>query len=152
MIYISNADDFGAIMRILVNDNDLKNLMNIPVGEQTNFGLLVQKYFLQTYISEEFTDDGVCRLLIRSAPQTDTNNPYIKFNGLIIEIYVPKSKDLVSGFQTRINQISDRLQIIFNHIYVNDNKLIFKRGHELPSATRYFKRYFTLYEYKKIYK
>jgi hypothetical protein len=149
---LGNAADFGAIMRILVNDNDLKNLMNIPISDQTNYGLLIQKYFLQTYISEEFTDDGVCRLLIRSSPQSDTNNPYVKFNGLIIEIYVPKSKDLVEGFQTRINQISDRLQSIFNHVYINDNKLIFNKGHDLPSATRYFKRHFTSYEYKKIYK
>jgi hypothetical protein len=152
VINIGNAKDYGDVIKILVNDTTLKELMIIPTLEQTNYGLLVNKYFLQTYISEKFTEDGVCRLLVRSAMQSETNNEYIKWNGVLIEIYVPKSKDLMSGFETRINQISDRLQYLFNRQYINYNKLCFESCFELASISIYYKRYVCRFNYKKIYR
>ncbi len=149
---MSIAADFGAIIKILVNDSDLKELMDIPVASRTDYKVLIEKYFLQTMVSDEFTNDGICRLLVRNAPQRETNNDYVKWDGLIIEVYVPKSKDLTTGFQTRINQISDRLITLFNRNYINDNKLYFVNSFELTSRSNNFKRYVCTYEYKKIYK
>lgn len=149
---MSNAKDFGDIVKILVNDTTLKNLMCIPSSELTNYGLLVNKYFLQTYISEKFTDDGICRMLVRNAMQFETNNQFVKWNGVLIEIYVPKSKDLMDGFETRINQISDRLQTLFNRQFVNYNKLCFENCYELASISVHYKRYVCRYNYKKIYR
>ena len=144
------AKDYGDIMKILVNDDTLKTLMDIPVSEQTNYGLLTDKYFLQTFVSDKFTNDGICRLLIRSAMQTDTRNEYVKWHGVMIEIYVPKHKDLTTGFQTRINQIVDRLIELLNRTVVNYNKLIYAGSYESVSGSNNFKRENCKFEYKKI--
>ncbi|MGE5438084.1 MAG: hypothetical protein ACM3O3_12800 [Syntrophothermus sp.] len=144
------ATDYGQIIKILVNDEDLKTLMDIPVNEKTNYGLLTQKYFLQTFVSDEFTGDGVCRLLVRAGMSIDTNNEYVKRQGLIIEVYVPKSKDLMSGFETRTNKISDQLVKTLNRIYVNDNKLIYQDSYETMSGSNNYKRQYVKFEYKKV--
>lgn len=149
---MSVASDSGAIMKILVNDSGLKTLMNIPIAEQTNYGLLVNKYFLQTYVSDKFTEDNICRILIRKGMQVDTNNDYVKWDNIIFEVFVPKVIDLMEGFQTRINQIQDSLITLFNREYVNSNKLYFCNTYEMVSGTRYFKRYLCKFEYKKIYR
>jgi hypothetical protein len=149
---MGNAAVFGLIVKTLVNDSALKTLMNIPVSEQTDYTLLVKKYFLQTDISDEFTDDGLCRLLIRRGAQRDTGSVYIKFDNLIIEIYVPKSKDFMSGFQSKIIQIADQLQTLLNHQTFSDRKLIFANAYEMPSGSKFFKRYNVRFEFKNIYK
>jgi len=149
---MSLATDYAGVISVLVNDSTLKTLMLIPTADQTNYRLLLEKYFLQTFISDVFTDDGVCRIIIRSDLQTETNNDYVKFNGVIFEVYIPKAKDLMSGFQTRINQIADRLIALFNREYVGVNKLYFTRCVELASYTNYFKRYYLKFEYKAIYR
>ena len=149
---MSLATDYAGVMSVLVNDDDLKDLMNIATADQTDYRLLLDKYFLQTFISDEFTDDGVCRLLIRSDLQKKTNNEYVKFNGVMFELYVPKTHDYMTAFQTRINQISDRLIVLFNREYINENKLIFTECHEMASFTKYFKRHIIKFEYKKIFR
>jgi hypothetical protein len=149
---MGSALDFGEIIKILVKDDTLKSIMDIPVSDRTNYGVLADKYIMQTFVSDKFTDDGVCRLLVRSAMQTDTSNEYVKWNGVIVEVYVPKHKDLMTGFQTRINQISDRLTQLLNRVYVNDNKLYYKNSYELPSSSNNFKRYNCKFEFKKIVK
>jgi hypothetical protein len=145
------ATDFGKIVKLLVNDTTLKTLMNIPTASMDNYGLLCDKYFLQTYISDKFTDDSICRLLIRSAMQNELNE-FVKWSGVIIEVYVPKSKDLVASFETKINQICDRLITLLHRVYVNDNKMYFINSYETWSASSYFKRYNCRFQYKKIYK
>lgn len=152
---MSNATDFGLLIKLLVNDTTLKTLMDISSSNQSNYRTLVDKYFLQTYVSDLYTNDGSCRLLIRNGAQYDTNNEYVKFNSVLIEIYVPKTKDFMSGFQTRTNQISDRLIYLLNQTQVNpDNemKLKFKEFYELASATDHFKRSVMKFEWKKIYR
>lgn len=148
---MSNAVDYGEIMKVLVNDSELKTLMLISTLDQSNYGLLVDKYFLQTYVSDKFTNDGICRILIRNGIQQEiSNNDYVKWNSVIFEIFVPFSKDLVDGFQTRINKICDRLIKIFNRTYINYNKLVYCDNYEIPSLSANFKRYNCKFEYKKI--
>jgi len=149
---MSNAVDFGLIVATLVNDTTLKTLMNIPTADIENYGVLVNKYFLQTYVSDKFTNDDVCRILIRSGIQSETNNEFVKKNVVIIESYIPKVRDLLSGFQTRTNLINDRIQVLLNRKSFNDKTLWFVNSYEMISNSNYYKRHICRYEYKKIYK
>jgi hypothetical protein len=144
------AKDYGDIVAILMVDSTLKTLMDIPVNEQTEYGILADKYIMQTYVSDKFTDDGVCRILVRAGVQMETTNEFVLWNGVIIEVYVPKFKDLAENFQTRINQIVDRLIILLNRQLINDNKLYFKNAYEQVSESINFKRYYVKFEYKKV--
>lgn len=145
------AKEFGLIMQTLVNDTTLKQLMLIPSSDLNDYGLLVTKYFLQQFVSDVFTDDGVCRLLIRKGFGSQTNSDYVKRDSVIIEVYIPSYKDLMAGFETRINQVSDRLIKLLNRKSFNDVKLIYITAYESISGTNYFKRYAIRFEYKKIY-
>jgi len=145
------ALDMASIYKIIVNDDTLKSLMNIPTAERSNYGILLDKYFLQTYVSDKFTNDGICRILLRSGVQTETNNEYVKWNPIIIEVFVPKSKDLQSGFQSKSLQITDRLYSLLNRQYVNSFKMIFVGCYELISNTVNYRRMAIKFDYKQIY-
>ena len=148
----SNASDFSLVVKTLINDDDLKALMNIPVADRQNYGLLVNKYFLQTYVSDKFTNDSVCRLLIRSGIQMETRNEFVKWNVVVIESYVPKIIDLMTGFETRTNQIDRQIQTLLNRQVINDKKLTFTSSYEMISNSNYYKRQVCRYQYKQIYK
>lgn len=145
------AKEFGLIMKTLVNDTTLKQLMLIPPSDIDNFGILISKYFLQQFVSDVFTDDGICRLLVRKGFGMQTNSDYVKKDSVIIEAFVPSYKDLMTGFETRTNQITDRLISLLNRQSFNDVKLVFNTAYESISGTNYFKRYSLRFEYKKIY-
>jgi hypothetical protein len=148
---MSDATDFGKVVETLINDSTLKTLMNISVANQSNYGLLADEYFIQTYVSSKFIETPVCRLLINSWFPEDTNNQYVKLNYLRIESYVPVVIDLMSGFESRTRKISDRLRYLLNHKEINYRNLVFKNSHGQASGTNYFERYITIFEYKKVY-
>lgn len=145
------AKDFGSFMKVLMNSKELCDLMLIPIEEQSNYSKMLTDYFVETYTSDTITTTSVCRLIIRSAPQSSTNSVYIKEDNLVIEVYVPSSKDRVAGFERRINQIADRLINIFNRQLVNDRKLNLEARHELASGIPGFQRYYLQFSYKRIY-
>jgi hypothetical protein len=145
------AKEFGLLMQRLVNDSTLKTLMNIPVSEISDYGVLVDKYFIQSYVSYKFTEDSICRLLIRKGSTTQTNNSYVKRDTIVIEVFVPTSIDMLEGFETRTNKICDRLITLLNRFTVNDCNIIFNTSYESISGTNYFKRYTNRFEYKKVY-
>lgn len=149
---MSNALDFSFIYRTLINDTELKTLMNIPNENINNFRVLVDKYFLQTYVSDKFTSDAICRLLLRSGMQFETNNDFVKWNGVFIEIYIPKVIDIMEGFMTRTNLIAERIQKLLNRKYINDNKLYFISTYELIANSVYYKRHLCRFNYKKVYR
>jgi len=149
---MSLALDIASIYKVLVNDDALKSLMDIPITEKNNFGVLLDKYFLQTFISDKFTNDGCCRILMRNAMQSDTENDFVKWTPIIIEVYVPKNKDVQSGFQSKCFQITDRIQQLLHKKYVNSNKLYFISCYELISNSTNYRRIAQRFEFKKIYK
>ena len=149
---MSLAADYAGIMNVLVNDSTLKTLMNIATADKTNYKVLLDEYFLQTHTSDVFTNDGICRICLRNDLQRDTTNDYVKFNGVILEMYIPKTIDYMTAFQTRTNQITDRLIVLFNNEYINENKLKFHSSNELASSQKFFKRQYCKFEYKKIYR
>lgn len=145
------AKDFGSFMKVLLNDTELKNLMLIPISEQTNYSKMLSDYFVETYTSDTITTTGICRLLIRSAPQNSTNNMLVKEDNLIIEVYVPTSKDRMPGFERRSNQIIDQLIKLFHRELINDKRLRLEARHELASSVVGFVRMYTQFSYKSIY-
>lgn len=146
------AKDFGAFMKVLMSNKELKTLMLIPIAEQTNYTKLLTDYFIETYTSDTITTNGICRLIIRSAPQSPVGlNPYVKEDNLVIEIYVPSAKDRVAGFERRSNQIVDQIIKIFHTEKINDRKLYLEARHELASNSPGFVRMYTQFSYKRIY-
>lgn len=145
------AQDYGQIMKVLLNDLTLKNLMLIPVADNTNYSKLMTDYFVETYTSDAITTASVCRLIIRSAPSSNTNNMMVREDNLVIEVYVPADKDRLASFERRSNQIVDRLIKLFHLEMVNDRKFRLEARHELASSVQGFRRMYTMFSYKRVY-
>jgi len=161
------ATDYGQFMKVLLNDVTLKTLMLIPLADQTNFAKLMTNYIMESYTSDaivltEMKDK--CRLVIRSAPSTNTGNMMVKEENLAIEIYVPVTKDRMPLFERRSNQIVDRLIELFTskkintkNIITNDSDLVHFRKmylearHELASSDIGFRRMYLQFSYKRCY-
>ena len=148
------STDFGSFIKVLMNDLDLRNLMLIPIAEQTNT-LMIDKYFCETVTSGVITTTPICRVMITSNPQSPTNNMYVKDDMLAIEVFVPNlapnNKDRVAMFERRSNQIVDRIIQLFNNKKINDRTLRLEARHELASGTPGFCRMFMQFSYKRVY-
>ena len=158
------ATDYGQFMKLLLNDVTLKNLMLIPLADQTNYAKLMTNYFVESYTSDVITTTDVCRLVIRSAPATNTGNMMVKEENLAIEIYVPVAKDRMPLFERRSNQIIDRLIELFTKKKINANnvtttdsdlihfrKMYLEARHELASSDVGYRRIYLQFSYKRCY-
>ena len=148
---MDNAIDMGLIFKTLIQDSTLKTLMNIDSALHSNYSELVDKYFLQTYVSDKFTETPICRLLIGFERPYDTNNRYVHWNYIKIESYVPTCIDMSEGYQSRTLLISDRIANVLMENLINDRNLEVCEPYELISNSNYFKRYVTVMKYKKVY-
>ena len=146
-----NATDYGKFMGVLLNDIPLKNLLLIPLADQTNYSKLMTDYFVETFTSDTITTVGVCRLVIHSAPSSNTSNMMVRENNLVIEVFVPTLKDRLAGFERRSNQIADRLIEIFHMKSINDRKFRLENNHELSSPLIGFKRMYLQFSYFRVY-
>jgi hypothetical protein len=149
----SKADFMGQLMDLLIKDTELKTLMNINSTDINNPTTLRKKYFLQTYVNSQTVTDPICLILIRDAPSSDTNNEFVKINGVIIEIFVHDSVDTagISGYKRRTHQISDRITKLLHRKLICDSLVKFVDGNELQSSTANFKRSYVRFQYKAIY-
>jgi len=158
------AKDFGQMMTLLMHDEILRGLMLVPVTTPVNYNTLLAKYFIEAFTSEVLTDDGVCRLVIKSAPQLSIGSQYVKEDNVIIEVFVPNTKDRVAGFERRSNQIIDQIIILFtkkkknaqgiiplDSALINGRRMVLEGRNELASGSVGFKRQFVQFSYKKIY-
>ena len=150
-----------------MHDTELKTLMLIPTAALTNYTTLVTKYFIEAFTSEVLTDDGVCRLVIKSAPQLSIGSQYVKEDNIIIEIFVPNTKDRVANFERRSNQIIDEIITLFtkkkksvqdtqevilaDSALINGRKMVLEGRNELQSGSVGFKRMFVQFSYKRVY-
>lgn len=148
---MDNSTDMGLIFKSLIQDSELKTLMNIDSTLHENYSELIDKYFLQTYVSDKFTDTPVCRLLIRFGSPMPTNSYYVNWNYLKIEIYVPISIDIMESFESRTLQISDRIGNLLMANSINDRNIRVIQPYELISNSNFFKRYVVTAQYKKVY-
>lgn len=151
------AKDFGSFMKALMNDQELRDLMLIPIAEQKNT-LMIDKYFSEGVTSGLITTGAICRVIISSNPQSPTNNMYVKEDMLAIEVFVPNAtgtsnldRKNIPGFERRSNLIVDQIIRIFNHKLINDRKLRLEARHELVSGTVGFCRHFIQFSYRRIY-
>lgn len=148
---MDNAQDMASIYKKLIQDSTLKTLMNIDESSHNDYGTLMDDYFLQSYISDKFTDTPICRLLIRFGSPMETNNYYVNWNYIRIESFVPNCIDIMEQFKSRTLEISDRIGTVLTSEKINDRSLKVKQSYELISNSNYFKRYITVMEYKKPY-
>jgi len=148
------STDFGSFMKVLMNDQILRDLMLIPTLEQQNT-LMIDKYFCETVTSGIITTAAICRVIITSNPQMSANNMYVKNDMLAIEVFVPNlipnNKDRVALFERRSNQIVDRIIALLNNNKINDRTMRLEGRHELASGTVGFCRMFMQFSYKRVY-
>lgn len=152
----STADSMGNLMKLLVDDTELKTLMKISVADQSNYKLLTTKYIQSTFISDTILTEPICVLLVRDTPQSQSNNEFVKFDGVIIEIYVHSSIDTagtagINGFKRRTHMIADRLVQLLHRQYLGSDLYKLVDKNELQSATPNFRRYYVRFEYKAVY-
>jgi len=145
------ASDYGAFMKLLLNDNELKTLMLVPSGVFTNLAELRIKYFVEAFISDVVVVPNTCRLLIKSAPMNSTNNFLVKENNIIIEVFVPNEQDRLGNFERRTNQIIDKLIKMFNRQLINDRRFSLEASNELTSSVVGYKRAYVMFSYKRVY-
>lgn len=143
----------AALMELLINDTELKTLMNINEADQENYSLLTNTYFLQTYVLDNALNDPMCVLLIRTAPKQSTDNQFVMFDNIIIEIFVHNNLDTfgISNYKRRIHLIQDRIIKLLNRKYVGNDLYMFVDGNELQSSTPLFHRFYVMFRYKSIY-
>ena len=145
------AQKFGQIMKVLVNDDELKALMLVPKEDRHNYSKLLDEYFIETYLSDILTTKSICRLLIRSAPSSETRNMFVYRDSLIIEIFVPSKLDRMPKFERRILKIADRLVKIFHNQKIDNTYFRLTGKNELMSGSVHFKRYFVQFDFKEVY-
>jgi hypothetical protein len=145
------AADYAAILKTLINDNELKELMLIPFSEQSNFAKLRSTYFVESYTSDVMTTEQLCRLVIHPAPQGSTGNPMIRDDSVIIEIFVPVQQDAMEGFERRVLKIAGRIIKLLHRQRMNDRLLWLTGQNELFSSIEGFRRYYVRFNYKRAY-
>ena len=145
------ATDQGKLLIMLTNDIILKNLMLVPSSVFTNFAELRINYFVEGYTAEAIVIPDVCRLLIKSAPMSSTNNEFVKENNVIIEVFVPTSKDRMDKFERRTNLIIGRLTKLFHNEIINGRKFKLAGGNDLQSSITGFKRAYVQFSYRRVY-
>jgi hypothetical protein len=148
---MDNATDMSLIFKSLIQDSTLKTLMNIDSSLHNDYSTLIDNYFLQTYISDKFTNTPICRLLIRFGTPMATNNYYVNWNYVRVESYVPVCIDIMENFESRTLKISDRIGEVLSTSSINDRNLRIFQPYELISSSNWFKRFVTVLEYKKVY-
>ena len=145
------ATDQGKMLILMTNDIILKQLLLVPQNVFTNFAELRINYFVEGYTAESIVIPDVCRLLIKSAPMSSTNNEFVKENNVIIEVFVPSSKDRMDNFERRTNLIISRLMKLFHNQVINDRKFKLVTMNDLQSSVVGFKRAYVQFNYKRSY-
>ena len=145
------ATDYGQIMITLTNDIELKQLLLVPQNVFTNFAELRINYFVEGYIAESIVIPNTCRLLIKNASMSPSNNEFVKENNVIIEVFVPSSQDRMTGFERRTNIIIGRLIKLFHNQMIHNRKFKLETSSELLSSEVGFKRAYVQFSYKRVY-
>ncbi len=151
------ATDYGQIMKTLMSNQELRDLLLIPASEQTN-GKIIDKYVCQGITSGIITTEPICRIIVSSNPSSPTNNLYVREDMLAIEVFVPNAigvnnldRKNIPLFERRSNQIVDAVIKLLNNKKVNDRKFHLEARHELASGTPGFCRMFLQFSYKRVY-
>jgi hypothetical protein len=147
------ATDYGQVMKVLLNDEPLRELMLIPTTTTVSATLDVN--FIETVSSGIITTTPICRVILSSNPSMRTNNSYVKLEMLAIEVFVPNlapnNKDRMPQFERRSNQIVDRILAILNNQVINGRKLRLESRNELASGTVGFCRHLIQMSYLRQY-
>jgi len=151
---LSLASDRKALFLKLYGDSQLKTLMKIPTADLTNMAKIRDTYITHTYGSDTIITDVSCRILYRNVPLSETSNPFVKWDGIIFEIFVKSADEYnvtTNALDRRQEMIADRLYGLLARQYVGDLKFEPIDKGDLYCSTPNYKRYFVLYKYKRIY-
>jgi len=138
---------------------ELLDLMGVLPEDQT-INKMIDKYFCEAVTMGTITTAPICRIVITSNPQSNTNNMYIKEDVLAIEVFVPNGtsqalfRDRMPGFEVlerRSYLIVDKILEILNNKPVNDRMLRLVTRHELACNTVGFCRHFIQFSYLRVY-
>lgn len=142
------------IFLTLYNDTTLKNLLKIPATEKTNIAKVRDKYITNNFGSDTIIVEESCRIIYHNVPLTETQNQFVKWDGIIFEIFVKNADEYnatTNALDRRQELIADRLIELLSRKYVGSLKFEPKDKGDLYSATQGYKRYFVKFAYKRIF-
>jgi hypothetical protein len=151
---VSLASERKELFLTLYNDAQLKTLMKIPAVDINNMAKVRDTYITHAYGSDTIILSESCRILYRNVPLSATNNQFVKWDGIIFEIFVKDSDQYnvtTNALDRRQEMIADRLLALLGRQYVGDLKFEPVDKGDLYCATSGYKRYFVLFKYKRIF-
>ena len=152
---MSLASDRKTLFLLLYNDTELKSLLKIPSVDINNMAKIRDIYITNSYGSDTIINEDVsCRILYRNVPLSETRNQFVKWDGIIFEIFVRNSDEYnvtTNALDRRQEMIADRLLKLLGRQYVGAWKFEPIDKGDLYCSTSGYKRYFILFRYKRIF-
>lgn len=134
------------IMLLLFNDNELKNLLNIPIADFGNIVAFRDKYVLCDVMSSTIIDPTLsCRLILSWNKMSETHNPNVKVRPLNIDIFVNKKHQYTSdknAFIRRQDKIAHRIKHLLHDKKIEGFRfLTIDMGDLLSNSTDFYRGY-----------
>ncbi len=152
---MSLASERKELFLTLYRDAELKTLLKIPTADLNNMAKVRDIYITHSYGSDTIINEDVsCRILYRNVPLSATNNPFVKWDGIIFEIFVKDSDQYnatTNALDRRQEMIADKLIKLLGRQYVGSLKFEQMDKGDLYCSTPSFKRYFVLFKFKRIF-
>lgn len=103
--------DWKKIIRtVIFKDYELRRLMKLP--SKTGVIQFADRYFIRAGFTNKLLTDEVCRIVYADIPGKDTENPNVRRNMMMFDVYVKNEEQRnVSddGLDTRSEMIVERL-------------------------------------------
>lgn len=151
---MSLASERKELFLTLYRDETLKTLLKIPSVDINNMAKVRDTYITHSYGSDTIITDVACRILYRNVPLSETRNQFVRWDGIIFEIFVRNSDEYnvtTNALDRRQEMIADRLLKLLGRQYVGAWKFEPIDKGDLYCSTSGYKRYFILFRYKRIF-
>ena len=147
--------DIGrTILTTFFNDSLLKDYMGISVSDKNKIVEFRDKYCCNIFNSDALVINDISRLVYRNLNLSSTNNPQVKIDSLMIDIYVKASEeytvDPVDRLKRRQDVIYKRILELLNNQSICGFKFRLVDKGDLYSGVLNYHRYFLKFEYKFI--
>lgn len=145
--------DIDSVINVLIKDNELLKLIDVPEDIISDDKILIDKYF-NDYRDIKIDDSIKCFITIDSVYNEDTNNPYIKLYKIVLKINVHKDFVFDENYDSRYDLIEDQFKKMLNHKRIDEDRMFlrFNNHYSSMSYVKDFGCYIIEYEYKKVIK
>ena len=151
---MAQEDQLKAIRLLLFNDEKLKELMAIPEDDYYSIIAFRDKYCIAgAGTFENIEMDIPVRLLLFWSTMTQTNNNFVNYRPLDIEIWVQRSHEYGvtnNVFDRRQELIASRIKYLLTKDRIEHFKFVFDDMNDMRSNTQDYHRFFIRFRVKYI--